>query len=90
VEDGPRLAPMHPLHGPVGALFATLPQWPRIKPMTDVDDRRVLRACHREIPPQTRVVYSVIHAAFGRARVNRLHASHLGLIAAASLPRFAV
>ena len=25
VEDGPRLAPMHLLHGPGGALLATLP-----------------------------------------------------------------
>ena len=77
MEDGPRLAPMHRLHGPAGALFATLPQWPRIKPNTDVDDRCVLRVCHGEIPPQTRVVYAVIHVAFGRVRINRLHASHL-------------
>lgn len=33
VKDGPQLTPMHPLHGPGGALLATLPQWPRIKPI---------------------------------------------------------
>jgi hypothetical protein len=32
IEDGSRLAPMHRFHDPSGALFATLPQWPRIKP----------------------------------------------------------
>jgi hypothetical protein len=30
VEDGSRLAPMHRFHDPGGALFATLPQWPRM------------------------------------------------------------
>ena len=78
MEDGPRLAPMHRLHGPAGALFATFPQWPRINPMTDLEDRRVLRTCHRKIPPHTRLVYGVIHAAFGRAPINCFRVSHLG------------
>jgi len=30
IEDGSRLAPMHRFHDPDGALFATLPQWPRM------------------------------------------------------------
>jgi hypothetical protein len=30
VEDGSRLVPMHRFHDPGGALFATLPQWPRM------------------------------------------------------------
>jgi len=39
VEDGSRLAPMHRLHDPDGALFATLPQWPRMnsKPVCSMD-----------------------------------------------------
>jgi len=45
VEDRPRLAPMHPLHGPGGALLATLPQWPRIKPGMYNECRHGLRCC---------------------------------------------
>jgi len=39
VEDGSRLAPMHRFHDPGGALFATLPQWPRMnsKPVCSMD-----------------------------------------------------
>ena len=45
VWDGPRLAPMHPLHGPRGALLATLPQWPRIKPFTCSQYRQAGHRC---------------------------------------------
>jgi len=35
------------LHDPSGALLATLPQWPRIKPITCGQCRHGLRARHR-------------------------------------------
>jgi len=45
VEDGSRLAPMHRFHDPGGALFATLPQWPRMnsKPVRSIDKPRILK-----------------------------------------------
>jgi len=46
IEDGPQLAPMHLLHGPRGALLATLPQWPRIKPFTCSQYRQAGHRCH--------------------------------------------
>jgi hypothetical protein len=45
VEDGSRLAPMHRFHDPGGALFATLPQWPRMnsKLVRSIDRLRTLK-----------------------------------------------
>ena len=77
IEDGSRLAPMHRLHDPGGALLATLPQWPRIKPFTCSQCRHGLHAGHREIPSPVCVVYGVIHAASGLTRENRRHIPHL-------------
>ena len=51
IEDGSRLAQMHRFHDPNGALFATLPQWPRIKPKraTSIDRRHNIVMAKSEV-----------------------------------------